>query len=172
MSIKNRYKIVIFNLSNKTHDYQFEIGNSFFEAFPESELEKGNGEVNVSLHKTETHIQLEFDIVVTVELICDRTLDTFDYSIKSKEELLVKYGDEEKEVDENVLIIPRDKQQLDLTHYIYEFIGTSIPMRKLHPRFKDESEDDEMVYTSSKQDESVEEVIDPRWEELKKLNKK
>jgi hypothetical protein len=40
-------------------------------------------------------------------------------------------------------------------------------MKKLHPRFQD-SEDDVFIETSST-DESSDDPIDPRWNDLKKL---
>jgi len=47
----------------------------------------------------------------------------------------------------------------------------SIPIKKLHPRFKAEEEDDEsdvkIVYRTSEEEEN--EHVDPRWEKLKKL---
>jgi len=59
---------------------------------------------------------------------------------------------------------------------MYEFIGVEIPIKKLHPRFQEEeNEDDEtngkLIYTSSTDTTSGEDddQIDPRWEQLKKL---
>ena len=42
-------------------------------------------------------------------------------------------------------------------------------MKKLHPKFQDESDDDEMIYISDADEQSQEESTDPRWEALKKL---
>ena len=35
------YIVPIFSLSNNKHDYRFEVGNEFFEAFEESIVKKG-----------------------------------------------------------------------------------------------------------------------------------
>jgi uncharacterized metal-binding protein YceD (DUF177 family) len=54
---------------------------------------------------------------------------------------------------------------------MYEFIALEIPIKKLHPRFEDETEDGtegKIIYTSST-GQPDEETIDPRWEKLKKL---
>ena len=180
VNVLDKFNIDIFKLPNKVHEYQFEIGDPFFEAFEDSIVQKGKGKVDVILDKTETLIKLTFNIAITVELECDRSLDLFDYPINTQNSLILKYGDEEEEINEEIAIIRRDRQRINLAQYIYEFIGLSIPMKKLHPRFKDETdnEHDELIYTSGdslndgsgKTDKTDDDDdIDPRWQKIKKL---
>lgn len=181
VKVLEKFNIDIYKLPNTIHNYQFEIGNSFFEAFENSIVNKGKGEVHVVLEKSETLIKLAFDINISVELECDRSLDLFDYPILTEDGLILKYGDREEEISEEIIMIPHEKQKINLAQYIYEFIGLAIPMKKLHPRYKDESETDELIYTSetsskdkpSEEDKSADEGdIDPRWTKLKNLKKK
>lgn len=166
----DKFNIDIFRLSNSTHDYQFEIGNSFFEAQPESLIGEGNGEVKVQLDKSDNFIQAAFELDLVVGLECDRSLEPFDYAIKKEESLIFKYGEEEMEIDDNIVIINRNRQRINMAQYIYEFIGVAVPMKKLHPRFKNEGEDDELIYSSgSKSDDGDAESVDPRWHKLKNL---
>ena len=173
--VLDKFNVDIYKLSNSTHNYQFEIGNSFFEAFENSIVDKGTGLVNVDLEKTDTFIRLHFYIDAIVELECDRSLDTFEYPIDTDNTLLLKFGDSEEELDDEVMVIPRDKQRINLAQFIYEFIGVAIPMKKLHPRYADESEADELIYTSddsqpsNEQRDNDDDDIDPRWEQLKNL---
>jgi uncharacterized metal-binding protein YceD (DUF177 family) len=54
---------------------------------------------------------------------------------------------------------------------MYEFIALEIPMKKLHPRFQNETDDEaegKVIYSSGTE-ASEDEPIDPRWEVLKKL---
>lgn len=177
MSELEKFNIDIYKLPNATHNYQFEIGNSFFEAFENSIVEKGKGKVNLVLEKTDNFIKLDFQINATIELECDRSLDLFDYPIHSENTLLLKFGDSEEEINDEIMVIPHEKQRINLAQYIYEFIGLSIPMKKLHPRYEDESEEDELIYSSEDQapdapdnkDQDSDEDIDPRWQKLKKL---
>nr|WP_246206004.1 DUF177 domain-containing protein [Fulvivirga aurantia] len=167
----NDYNIDIFKLSNETHNYQFEIDSAFFELFPEQIVEQGAGSVDIELIKSDTLIDLKFDINVTVRLECDRSLEPFDHKITSTRGLILKFGEEEEEIDDEMVIIPRDKQRINLAQYIYEFIGLAIPMKKLHPKFDNEDDSDEIVYTSDKEEEKQDnnEAIDPRWQALRKL---
>ena len=178
MNVLEKFNIDIYKLQNGVHQYQFDIDDSFFEAFENSIVDKGKGSVNVELEKTETFIKLHFDINMSVQLECDRSLDLFDFPVHSENSLILKFGDHEEEINEEIIIIPREKQRINLAQYIYEFIGLSIPMKKLHPRYTDENEDDELIYSSDKSSEdqnneqgSSDEDIDPRWQKLKNLNK-
>jgi len=170
MNVLDNYNIDIYKLSNDTHNYQFKIGNSFFEAFPGEIVEKGSGLVDVTLNKSETLIELIFDIDVHVELVCDRSLEKFDYPLKFTKGLILKYGDEESELDDEIMIITRDKQRINVAQPIYEYISLAIPMKKLHPRFEGEDDTDEMIYSSKQETEdNNDEAVDPRWQALKKL---
>jgi uncharacterized metal-binding protein YceD (DUF177 family) len=71
-------------------------------------------------------------------------------------------------------MIQRETAVLELGQYIYEFITLMVPMKKLHPRFQHEVEDEnsegKIVYTSEDPDKTnKEDEIDPRWNILKKL---
>lgn len=66
-------------------------------------------------------------------------------------------------------MIHRGTETLELGQYIYEFIALAIPMKKLHPRFQDEPDDEGSIIYTSDTDKKEEEEIDPRWEKLKKL---
>jgi uncharacterized metal-binding protein YceD (DUF177 family) len=71
------------------------------------------------------------------------------------------------------MVIPHDRASLELGQYLYEFIALDMPMKKLHPKFRDTDDGDtegRMIYTSGPdKDQGKDDVIDPRWEKLKKL---
>ncbi|MEM1405280.1 MAG: DUF177 domain-containing protein [Bacteroidota bacterium] len=169
MRESGKFKIDIFKLSNGEHHYEFNIDHTFFTEMQESEIEEGTGKINIELNKKETFISILFIIDVTVKLECDRSLEAFYFNIKKQEDLIFKFGEEDIELDDNIVIIHRDTQRLGLAQYIYEFIHISIPMKKLHPRYGEDSGEDELIYSSF--NENTTEGSDPRWEQLKKLKK-
>ena len=164
------YRINIAGLSNTLHHFDFEIGEDFFSQFETDLIPKGRFLAQVELNKHETFIEADFKISGVANLICDRSLEPFDYPIKSKHKIVFKYGDEEREITDEIIMINREAVTLDIGQYLYEFIGLAIPMKKLHPKFKDEDTEIEggIVYSSEEEDKK-EETIDPRWEQLKKL---
>ena len=167
-----KYTIDIFKLSNTQHDYEFEFDNDFFTLFEESLVNKGKGDIKLILDKSESMVKLKFNIEGKVELICDRSLDSFDYALDIKQGLIMKFGEDYEELSEEMVVIPKSTQQINIAQYVYEFIGLAIPMKKLHPRYKDESEEDEegsLIYSSEDNKNNSEGSVDPRWNKLKKL---
>jgi uncharacterized metal-binding protein YceD (DUF177 family) len=169
------YNINIVGLSNKLHQFNFEFGDEFFRKYNSDLVSRGNFRVDVTLDKHETFIEADFEIRGTVALTCDRSLEPFDYPIAATRKMLFKYGEKDEEITDEIMTISRETVSLELGQYIYEFITLAIPLKKLHPRFQDEEEEEniegKIVYSSS--DETTEtkngEEIDPRWNILKKL---
>lgn len=165
------YRINILGLSLAVHQFQYEIGSEFLSKYDNGLVSDGKFTVDVTLDKRETFLETEFKLVGSVKLVCDRSLDEFDYPINITRKIIFKYGDQEMEVSEDVMVIPHGTESLEVGKYIYEFIALAIPMKKLHPRYQNESEEDQLIYTSDSTEEKKEDEIDPRWEMLKKLNK-
>ena len=86
---------------------------------------------------------------------------------------MFKYDQEEKELTEEIVLISRERASLDVGQYLYELIGVSVPIKRLHPKFQNddlEESDIQLVYSSPiEKTENEEDAIDPRWEKLKKL---
>ena len=175
------YDINIAKLSNTKHQYEFDMNDAFFDLFGGEIIHGGNVHADVELEKSESLLTLHFDIKGTVRLTCDRSLDEFDQPVDVQETFRMKFGPEEKELDEDLWQIPADTQQINVAQHLYDYIGLSLPMKKLHPRFLEEmdedSDDDILIYSSkhagdtdSDSDDDDDEDIDPRWDALKNLN--
>jgi uncharacterized protein len=168
------FRVNITGLSNKVHHFQYEIGDEFFSQYGTGLVSEGAFHVDVTLDKRETFIEARFEIKGQAKLICDRSLDPFEYPLKTNRKVVFKYGDADEELSDEIIMINRDSDSLELGQYMYEFIALEIPIKKLHPRYAEEAEDDsegKIIYTSGptgSQNEEDED-IDPRWEKLKKL---
>ncbi|OEK05351.1 YceD family protein [Roseivirga misakiensis] len=175
MKALREFDIHIFKLSNGEHNYQFDISDSFFELFENEMFSKGKLIANVSLQKSSSMIQMDFQVEGIVELTCDRSLDLFDHPLSFESRMLFKYGDEEKELSEDVMVITKDCQTINVADLLFEFIGLEVPMKKLHPRFQEEEDDNDdelvVVYSSKEEGDEQEEEgdVDPRWAALKNL---
>lgn len=168
------FKVNIIGLSQKSHRFDYSFGDDFFEFYGTSLLESGQFNAQVTLDKRETLIEADFAIQGAAHLVCDRSLEPFDFPMDFHRKILFKYGEEEKELSEEIVLITREQASLDLGQYLYELITVNLPMKRLHPRFDNEQNDTEdihLVYSSpvEESDNKEEDVIDPRWEKLKKL---
>ena len=138
-SILNTFKIDIFRLENKQYLHEFEGSDDFFEALDQDLIKKGNFKAKVVLNKNETMIQMMYQITGSVELTCDRSLDLFDFPVDITQKMILKFSDHNEEITEELMLIDRNTQYINVAQDIFDFIGLQIPIKKLHPRFlKDE----------------------------------
>jgi uncharacterized protein len=185
MKLLNHYNVDIFNLREGQHEYEFEAGNSFFEYFENEVVKKGSLRIKAVLTKGSSVLSFEISTQGQVTLVCDRSLKEFDYPLSLDHRLIFRFGEEDKELDDDLFQITNATHRVNLAKSIYENLLVSLPMKKVHPDLlEDEDEDDEfdLVYTTGEFEEeepeedsknqSTEEQIDPRWAALKKLKNK
>jgi uncharacterized protein len=158
-SVLNTFKIDIFRLENKQHLHEFEGDDNFFEELEQDLISKGHFKASVSLDKSETMIQMVYKITGSVELTCDRSLDLFDFPVNITQKIILKFSDHNEEITDELVLIDRNAQYINVAQDIFEFIGLQIPIKKLHPRFTK----DEVTYESLMkkfEDEYEEEDLD------------
>ncbi|GAA4387850.1 DUF177 domain-containing protein [Hymenobacter koreensis] len=173
-----RYDLPIASLSDKTHEFVFDLDQAFFEQFDQTLIPSGKLRADVKLDKNDRRMVLDIHIQGTVQLICDRSLDEFDQPIDVEHQLLVRYGDHVEELDDDVLQITPDTQVLPLAQHLFDYIGLALPMKKLHPRFQNEEDDNpdsevKLIYSSgsaANDDDEDDDASDPRWNALRNLN--
>lgn len=171
----NKYNIEIYKLDNHGHEFDFNVDETFFEHFEHSPVTQGNVQVHVFFDKHETFIEANFHFEGEVTLTCDRSLELFQYPLDLDDKLIYKYGAEEKEIDDQIIIITKQTQTVNIAQFIYDTIGLSIPFKKLHPKYKDEeyenSDEGLMIYRDEDKGVEEEEIdsTDPRWDILKNL---
>ncbi|GHN03158.1 DNA-binding protein [Cytophagales bacterium WSM2-2] len=164
------YSVNVLGLSKSVHQFDFQLSEDFFKKYGQEVVANGNFEARVSLDKRETFIEADFTVKGSAHLVCDRSLDEFDFPVSIHKKVVFKYGEVPQEVSDEIVIITPDQDKLDLGQLMYEFIALQIPMKKLHPRYSSDDKDKEgLVYTSA--NKADDETIDPRWEVLKKLKK-
>jgi uncharacterized metal-binding protein YceD (DUF177 family) len=100
----------------------------------------------------------------------------FDLPIKGKIKLVVQFGEEFNNDNDELLILPHGEHQIDLAQYIYEMIVLSVPQKRVHPGVKDGTLQtealqklNELQVKEIKEKAKKEDNIDPRWDKLKQL---
>jgi uncharacterized protein len=180
------YDIDIIKLKEGKHTFPFEVKDEFFKNYEADDWVNGSDlTANVTITKTASLMEADFEIAGTINLTCDRSLEEFDHPLEVAEKVIYKYGPIEQEISEDVYMITKDTQSINVAQLIYEFILLAIPAKKIHPDYLDEMDSDEfeeegsLVYlsdeieTDAPGDEKIpEKPADPRWEILNKLKKK
>lgn len=183
MKEQSRYNIDIYGLEDKSYEFDYEVGPEFFEEMPQEMIQRGNFKVHLVLEKSSTMLQLWFTIEGVAELTCDRSLELFDESVDTEGKMILKFGDHEEEITEEISIINRNRTRINVASYIFELIALALPMKKIHPDLRDqyqgddeESDDETLVYSSENREnenpEAENSKVDPRWEALNKLKEK
>ena len=168
------YEVSFSGLKEGKHNFQFEIGTSFFELF-ETEQEFSNPKIlaNILLDKHSTFLEFWIETKGTVDLVCDISNEKFEYPIENSTKVLVKFGEEYDDSNEEVITIPQSDFAFNVAQIIYELVILSIPMKKLSPNLTEE--DLEILEKFSPQEieeETHQEDLDPRWAALKQLKNK
>jgi uncharacterized metal-binding protein YceD (DUF177 family) len=172
MKITNEYLIPFIGLKVGKHQFEYNISKKFFDSFDYHDFEDCDIKVNIVLEKKSTMLELSFKHKGTVHVPCDVTNEMFDLPIKGKIKLVVQFGEEFNNDNEELLILPNGEHQIDVSQYIYEMIILSIPLKRVHPGVKDgtiKNETIDKLKELSTKDTIKEENIDPRWDKLKKL---
>ena len=169
----SKYRIVYQGLSVGLHEFDFEIDDLFFESLEYSDIKKGSLKAKVYLNKKSTFLELDFKIDGYVELICDRCLDEYKQPVSYEGKLYVKFSEKEDELADDVICLLPTDHELDISHYIYESINLSIPLKRVHPDNEngDVTCNPEMLekLENYKTGEPADDDIDPRWEDLRNL---
>ncbi|WP_298221424.1 DUF177 domain-containing protein [Flavobacterium sp.] len=172
----SEFLIPFIGLKLGKHQFEYQINKAFFEDFDYDEFEDSDIKVNVVLEKKSTMMELAFKHKGTVNVPCDLTGELFDLPVKGKIKVVVQFGEQFNNDNEELLVLPHGEHQLDIKQYIYEMIVLSVPLKKTHPGIKDGTLQTpaldklkELTVQSQKQSIKEEEETDPRWDKLKKL---
>lgn len=176
MNYLSKYEIAFKGLKEGVHRFDYELDGKFFDKFENSEVKKGSIKADIVLTKQSTLMILEFSAKGTVELVCDRCLDIYNQKVSNKSKLFVKFGAEEEELSEDVIVVSHDEFQINVAQYLYELVILGLPIKRIHPVDKNGKSgcDPEMIsklseYLVEEKEPEDQEPVDERWNELKKL---
>ena len=157
------YNIDLKNLTPGVHEFDYHLENKFFLDIDGDQVQKG---------------------VVIVS--CDRCLDDMEQPVESDNRLVVKFGKEYSEENDEIVIIPEEEGKINIAWFLFEFIALSIPMKHVHApgkcnkamasklrqhtaRSVDEDDDFDTDFDDDVEDVPGDDQIDPRWAALKNL---
>lgn len=177
MSNLKNFNIPFVGLKQGKHLFEYEIDNTFFEAFDFNEFNSSKLQVKLVFDKKPTFFELHFNVVGFVNVDCDISLEPYEQEVKGTMPLVIKFGTEFNDDNEEMLIIPHEYFEINVSQFIYELIILSVPIKKVHPDVLNGTMNSEALNklkelevkenNSSKNKDS----IDPRWDKLKSLIK-
>jgi uncharacterized metal-binding protein YceD (DUF177 family) len=175
MKTLKAYTIPFVGLKFGEHHFDYDIDNTFFQNFEYNEFSGVDVKINLKLEKKTTLLELFFEARGSVNINCDITNEPYDQFIDDSYKLVVKFGSEYNDDNEDILILPHGEYEVNVAQYIYELIILAIPVKRIHPGIEDGTLKSDILtklQELSPKDESdskSSEEIDPRWNNLKKL---
>ncbi|WP_318343838.1 YceD family protein [Flagellimonas baculiformis] len=155
------------------HEFVYEIENAFFESFDYQEFNGASIQVKAILEKMNTMMELKIKAKGTVNVDCDLTGEPYDQPISSDLHLVVKFGEEYNDEDDEILIIPHGEHQFNIAQYIYEMLVLAVPQKRVHPGVADGTLKSDILEKleelQPKEKKEQTDKTDPRWDDLKKL---
>lgn len=167
-----QFNIPFIGLKIGSHLFEYEIDKSFFENFNFDEYFDANVHIRLTLNRKSTMLQLAFEAKGSVNVTCDVSGEPFDQIIEASLPLIVKFGEEFNDDNEEILILPHSEFQINVAQYIYELIVLNVPLKRVHPQVLDGTMQSEAVKKLEKlkvTKEKTTEDVDPRWDKLKSL---
>lgn len=173
------FDISFIGLKEGIHQFEYTIDKKFFDFFNYDEFYDSKVKVVLSFLKNTTIFELDFAFTGWVEVACDVTIELFHQPIETGIHLIVKFGDEYNDENEELLIIPFSENKINVAQYIYEAIVLAVPLKRIHPGVIDGSLHSEVLEKlkefeikeeeEEEQEENKVKENDPRWNKLKNL---
>ncbi len=168
------FDISFVGLKDGVNQFEYRIENEFFDFFEYDEFYSSNIKVDLAFLKKPTLFELNFTFLGWVEVTCDVTNELFKYPIETSIDLVVKFGQEFNDENEELLIIPYSDHKINVAQYIYEVIVLALPLKRIHPGVNDGTLHSEVLDKLRELEIKEEEIekdkeIDPRWNKLKNI---
>jgi uncharacterized metal-binding protein YceD (DUF177 family) len=165
------YIIPFSGLKEGRHEFHYKVDNKFFQSFGFQEFNSAAIGVDVQLDKRSTVLEFAFRAEGTVNVDCDLSSEPFDQPVSSTLALLVKFGEEFNDEDDEILILPHGEHQVNIAQYVYEMLVLSVPAKRVHPGVLDGSMRSELLERLRElqpgEPKNKDEQTDPRWDALK-----
>lgn len=155
------------------HEFEYEVDNTFFDDFGYDEFNEADIQVLAGLNKISTMMELDLTATGTVNVNCDVTNEPYQQEVDGALQLVIKFGAEFNDDNDEILILPHGEHQVNIAQYVYEMLVLAVPQKRVHPGVEDgtlQSEAlDKLEELQPKETRSNKENTDPRWDGLKKL---
>lgn len=171
---KKELSISFLGLKQGKHEFAYEINNTFFTTFGYHEFSNASLHLTAGLHKTSNLMELHLEAHGTVTVPCDVTNEPFQQPIQASLKLIIKFGEEYNDDNDEIIILPHAAHHINIAQYCYEMLVLAVPQKRIHPGLADGSLKSDVLdklgaLQPKKHRAQPNSDTDPRWDALKKL---
>ena len=166
------FTIQYVGLKEGEHQFDYDINQSFFDHFDFDDFNNIDAAISLNFVKKSTLMELHFVLSGIINVNCDLTNEPYNEPLEGVFDLVVKFGQNYNDENEEILILPYGEYEINVAQYIYELIVLSIPSKRVHPGIKDgtlKSDILDRLNDLSSSSPIEKDETDPRWDKLKKL---
>ncbi|NJB85307.1 uncharacterized metal-binding protein YceD (DUF177 family) [Lewinella marina] len=185
MSTPSAFILPLKGLGKGFYEYDLEVDDAFFAAFPESPIRRASVGLHLIVDKQSREMVVDFDFGGTIATACDRCLADIDLPIQDRRQLIVKFSVEaDAQQDEgDIVYLHPDTNDFNLAPFVYEMVVLSVPMIRTYDCQTGEPPypcDEDMLERIDASYDSPSEAPTPQagdgnksspWDVLKDLNK-
>lgn len=150
------------------YTYSYTLTDEFFDEWKNDEIRGGNVKIEVEMERMGHMLMFSFSLSGELTTMCDRCLGDLIVPVEGEEHLCVRFSDTETCDDEDVVVLPENAFEIDLSQWLYEYAAVRIPMQHIHPDGECDPEVTKYIIAEEDEQRGGDEV-DPRWEALKNL---
>ena len=137
ISMGEKFIIPLSGLAAGRNEFFWKAGKEFFESFENTEILDAEFDASVSVERSGRYVGVDCDVHGWLIVECDRCLDDLEMPVDVSVKLSVKFGDEEaceehQEGEREVIFVPEDNAELDMSQIIYDYVCLSLPMQRCH----------------------------------------
>lgn len=161
------YLVRFSGLKTGLHTFDFDVDNTLFETFDYKDFDQAKLTAHLKLDKKSSMLDLNFNITGKVRVPCDRCGELFDLPLDINSRQIIKFGEEQFEQTDEILIIPHNAYELNVGKMIYEFTILGLPYKKVHEEGGCNPE-----VLKKLEEQRNKGKTDDRWDALKELKEK
>lgn len=137
MARKDTYEINLVALHEGVTEFDFKIGDEFFNPEDSGRVLGADVDVHLKVSKRPESYRLEFAFDGELRAACDRCLDAVPLEVSEDYAAVVRHGEDydtaETGEGDELMIIPESATSLDVAPIIRDTLLLIIPMRCVHP---------------------------------------
>jgi uncharacterized metal-binding protein YceD (DUF177 family) len=151
------------------YSFSVELNDTFFDALEFSEIKKGKIKVAIEMERRPMLLNFDIKIEGTVERECDRCGNMYDQPVHDNRNVVVNLNADHFEDEDDLISLPANYNDFDLTQYIYEYISLAVPAKQVCP--ESVGCDPEIIRKLNQlqpgEKTKKKKESDPRWDALK-----
>ena len=132
METHSTFDLPLESLTRGEHAYSYVLDDAFFAAFDSDLLRGGDFAVALEAERIRNQFNLRWTARGAANVMCDRCLAPFALPLEVEDEIVVKFDSDNPRVEEDVIYVPYGTERFNVAKLLYDSIGLTVPMSKVH----------------------------------------